>query len=160
MSNQPEHIQTAIEQAIVYAGMVDIDKSLFFMLGLFLLFAILLYFLVMKPLIAAQEQRHAGTGGAREGASQLELTIAERKRTYEQRLSSAKKDAVRIRDDIKDRATQASQARLAEARGELEMRHATELGAIASAGETARKEIAGNADRLADGVVAKLLGGN
>jgi F0F1-type ATP synthase membrane subunit b/b' len=159
MANPHENIQTALEHTMVYAGMVDIDKSLFFMLGLFLLFAILLYVLVMKPLIAAQEQRHAGTGGAREGASQIELTIAERKRDYEQRLGAAKKDAVRIREDIKEQASAASAARMAEARGELEGRHQAELGAIAAAGDKARAEIGANADRLADAVVAKLLGG-
>lgn len=158
MSNQPEHIQAAVEQALVYAGMVDVDKSLFFMLGLFLLFAILLYLLVMKPLIAAQEQRHAGTGGAREGASQIELTIAERKRDYEQRLSAAKKDAVKVRDEIKEKAMASAAGQLSERRHEAETHHAQQLVVIAEAGTKAGREIAGHADKLADVVVNKLLG--
>jgi F0F1-type ATP synthase membrane subunit b/b' len=159
MSNQPEFLQNAIDHGLVLAGMVDVDKSLFFMLGLFLLFAVLLYVLVMKPLIAAQEQRHANTGGARDGASQLELTIAERRRDYEQRLGAAKKDAVRIREDIKDQATRAGAARLTEARTNAEREHAEALGVIASAGAAARREMPAHADRLADLVVTKLVGG-
>lgn len=143
---------------MVYAGMVDIDKSLFFMLALFLLFALLLYILVMKPLIAAQQERHAGTGGAREGASQIELAIAERRKGYEQRLSVAKKEAVSIREELKEAAQKSSAANILESRAIADAHHATQMGTIAAAAQTARAELSSHADTLATAVVHKLLG--
>ena len=51
-----------VKQEVLSAGMVDFDLSLLFMLGLFLVFAVLLHFIVLKPLIAAQEARYKGMG--------------------------------------------------------------------------------------------------
>ncbi len=158
MSTLSAPLETSLEQGVAFAGMVDIDKSLFLMLGLFLLFAILLYVLVMKPLIAAQEARHAGTGGAREGASQTDLTVAERKRDYEQRLSHSKKDAVRVRDELRDAATAVASARIAAARADADSRHAASLSALGGAAAAARRELAGQADALSDVVVSKMIG--
>jgi len=158
MSNQTEQIQAAFEQSLVYAGMVDIDNSLFFMLGLFLLFAVLLYILVMKPLIAAQQERHAGTGGAREGAGQIELAIAQQRKSYEQRLGTAKKDAVSIRESLKEAANKSSAANIAESRATADAHHAEQMTEIAAAAKTARAELASQSDTLASAVVAKLLG--
>jgi F-type H+-transporting ATPase subunit b len=158
MSTLNAPLANALDHGVAFAGMVDIDKSLFIMLGLFLVFAILLHVLVMKPLIAAQEARHAGTGGAREGANQLDLAVAERKRDYEQRLSAAKKDAVRVREELKDAATATAASRIAGARAEADSRHATSLAALTEATVAARRELAGQADGLSDAVVSKMIG--
>ena len=158
MSTLTAPLANALDHGVALAGMVDIDKSLFVMLGLFLVFAILLHILVMKPLIAAQEARHAGTGGAREGASQMDLAVAERKRDYEQRLSAAKKDAVRVREDLKDAATTTAASRVAEARGIADSRHAASLASLADAATTARGQLAGQADSLSEAIVTKMIG--
>jgi F-type H+-transporting ATPase subunit b len=158
MSTLSASLDTTLEHGVAFAGMVDIDKSLFLMLGLFLLFALLLYVLVMKPLIAAQEARHAGTGGAREGASQAELTVAERKRDYDARLSQAKKDAVKVREALKDAATSAAATRLASSRADADSRQATRLATLAEASSAARKELSSQSDALSDALVSKLIG--
>jgi F0F1-type ATP synthase membrane subunit b/b' len=128
------------------------------MLGLFVLFAILLHALVMKPLIAAQEERHAKTGAAREGTTQLDVAIAERRRDYDQRLSQAKRDAVKVRDELKDAAASAAAARLATAKSEADSLHASNLGLLSEASSSARRELSGQADALSDVLVSKLIG--
>ena len=108
------HLEAAFDATFIHndrmfaAGMVDVDLSLVFMFGLFLVFAILLHFIVLKPLIVAQEARRQGMGGAREDASTFELKTAEARLAYDRRLTKARQDAVVIRDALKQDATQAA----------------------------------------------------
>ena len=101
--------QVLAGEKVLSAGMVDIDMSIFFMLGLFIVFAVLMHYLVLKPLIASQEARYRGMGGAREDASSYELRAAQMRLDYERRIHKARQDAVQIRDAIKKEATVTAQ---------------------------------------------------
>lgn len=147
------------KQSVLAAGMVDIDMSLVFMLGLFLTFAVLLHFLVMKPLLASHEKRHAGMGGAREDASAAELKVAELKLDYEKRLGKARQEAVVVRDAIRKdaNAEAASVTALAQAT------HAAKVDAqkreLEAAATKVRGELGTHANAMADTLASKLLGG-
>lgn len=141
------------------AGMVDVDLSLVFMLGLFLVFAVLLHFIVMKPIIAAQEARHKGMGGAREDASAFELRAAETRIAYEARLAKARQDAVVIRDAIKKDATAAALDETTAIQRETDARIAAAKGELAKFADKARVEMKAQSEALATELAAKLLGG-
>lgn len=151
-------ITNAGEQVLA-AGMVDIDMSIVFMLGLFLAFAVLMHYLVFKPLIASQEARYKGMGGAREDASAYELRAAELKLDYEKRMTKARQDAVQIRDAIKREASAASQERIAAMQaavnGQVEGAK-SELGRFA---EVAKTEMHAHAEALATDLSTKMIGG-
>jgi F-type H+-transporting ATPase subunit b len=143
---------------LLEAGMVDIDLSFLVMLGLFLVFAVLLHGLVLKPLIAAQEKRFASMGGAREGASEAELRAAERRIEYESALTKARQDAVLVRDQIKQDAERQSAATL-EAVNSTAQRQIgegqTQLAAVAA---TARAEMKAQVEALSSELASRLLG--
>lgn len=149
----------ASEPQVHAAGMVDVDLSLVFMLGLFLVFAVLLHFIVMKPIIAAQEARHKGMGGAREDASAFELRAAETRLAYEGRVAKARQDAVVIREAIKKDATAAAQDETAAVQRETDARIAAAKGELAKFADKARAEMKTQSEQLATELAGKLLGG-
>ncbi len=148
-----------VKQEVLSAGMVDFDLSLLFMLGLFLVFAVLLHFIVLKPLIAAQEARYKGMGGAREDASAFELRAAEKRLSYEQRLGKARQDAVVIRDAIKNEATTAAQGQTAAAQRDSEARVGAAKLELAKFADRARVEMKSHSESLSNELAQKLLGG-
>ena len=148
-----------VQQEVLSAGMVDFDLSLLFMLGLFLVFAVLLHFIVLKPLIAAQEARHKGMGGAREDASAFELKAAEKRLSYEQRLGKARQDAVVIRDAIKKEATGAAHDKTNTAQQESEARLGAAKLELAKFADKARVEMKTHSETLSNELAQKLLGG-
>lgn len=144
---------------VLSAGMVDFDLSLVFMLGLFLVFAVLLHFIVLKPLIAAQEARHQGMGGAREDASAFELKAAETQLAYEARLAKARQDAVVIRESIKKDASEQAHTTIAAVQSETDARLSAAKNELARFGEKARIEMKTHSEQLATELAGKLLGG-
>ncbi|MBL8787711.1 MAG: ATP synthase F0 subunit B [Deltaproteobacteria bacterium] len=145
---------------VLSAGMVDVDLSLVFMLGLFLVFAVLLHFIVLKPLIAAQEARQKGMGGAREDASALELKAAEAKLDYERRLGKARQDAVVIREALKQEASATAAATTAAVQADTDKKVLLAKGELVKFGDKARSEMKSHADQLSNDLATKLLGGN
>lgn len=152
-------LQSANPETILSAGMVDVDLSLFVMLGLFLVFTFLLHMLVLKPLIAAQEKRHASMGGARDGASDSELKAAERRLEYEGRLTRARQDAVLVRDQIKHAAETDSAAAVASVEADTKARLATGQAALAQTAAKARADMKAQVEQLSTDLAARLLGG-
>jgi len=144
---------------ILTAGMVDIDLSAVVMLVMFLVFAVLLHVLVLKPLIASQEQRHRSMGGAREGASEAELKAAELRLEYESRLTKARQDAVAVRDQLKAEAQTEAASIVAAVESETKQRLADGQATLRAAGAKARAELKAHSDLLSTDVVQRLLGG-
>lgn len=146
-------------EQVLAAGMVDIDMSIVFMLGLFLVFAVLMHFLVFKPLIASQEARYKGMGGAREDASTYELRAAELKLDYEKRMTKARQDAVQIREAIKREATAASQERIAAMQTAVNGQVDGAKGELGRFAEVAKTEMHAHAEALATDLSTKMIGG-
>lgn len=141
------------------AGMVDIDFSMFYMLGLFLVFAVLMHYLLFKPLIASQEARFKGMGGAREDASSYELRAAEAQLAYERRLTKARQDAVKIRDEIKKQATETAQEHISAMQGASDQQVEAAKGQLSLFAQQARAEMKVHADALATELSARIIGG-
>lgn len=150
---------TDVNPEILSAGMVDVDLSAVVMLVLFLTFAVLLHFIVLKPLIKAQEQRHESMGGAREGASESSLKAAELRLEYESRLTKARQDAVLVRDQIKNEAVAQANAKVSAVETEAKQRLADGQSALRQTATSARAEMKGHAESLSNDVAARLLGG-
>ncbi|MCC6528070.1 MAG: ATP synthase F0 subunit B [Polyangiaceae bacterium] len=147
------------EAEILSAGMVDVDKSLLFMLVLFLVFALLLHKLVLKPLIAAQEKRFASMGGAREGASESELRAAERRLEYESALTKARQEAVLVRDQIKQDAEKQAAETLEVVGAETQKQVAEGQALLADTATKARADMKAHIEALSTDLASRLLGG-
>jgi F0F1-type ATP synthase membrane subunit b/b' len=155
-----QHIDMVSDaREVLSAGMVDFDLSLLFMLGLFLVFAVLLHQIVLKPVIAAQEARHAGMGGAREDASHFELKAAESRLAYEQRLGKARQEAVVIRDALKKEASAQAFQITSQVQQETDAQIEVAKAELAKLAEKARVEMHAQSEQLASDLAQRLLGG-
>lgn len=148
-----------LKDQILAAGMVDIDMSIVFMLGLFLVFAVLMHYLVLKPLIASQEARYKGMGGAREDASSYELKAAELRLEYERRMTRARQDAVQIRDAIKREAQAAQQDRIVGMQQAVDQQVEGAKGELERFAGVARTEMHSHAEALAIDLSNRMIGG-
>ena len=147
------------KQSVLAAGMVDVDLSLVFMLALFLTFAVLLHFLVMKPLLKAHEARHAQITGGVEGVGKIELQIAELRIQHDKGLAEARQAAVAVRDARRKEAQAEAQVITAEAQSTHAAKLLAQKRDLDAAAAAVRAELGGHANTMADALTTKLLGG-
>ncbi|PIE18827.1 MAG: hypothetical protein CSA66_03675 [Proteobacteria bacterium] len=154
-----EHLDATLAEQTLRAGMIDLDFSLVFMLALFLVFALLLSKLVVKPLMDAQEQRFARMDGARSDASAAELKTAETRLAYEKQVTAARQSAVDVREQLRAEAQSQAKAMLAEVRDETEAKVEAGHRALTAAAEATRAEMKTHAVQLAAELTDKLVAG-
>ncbi len=152
-----EHLDAALADPL-RAGMIDLDFSLVVMLALFLVFALLLSKLVVKPLIDAQEQRFGSMDGARDRAAGAELQTAETRLAYEKKLTAARQAAVDVREQLRAEATAQGNAMLAEVRDETEAQVEAGQRSLGEAATKTRAEMRTHSQSLASELANKLVG--
>lgn len=152
-------IELLADKPMLTAGIVDIDLSFVFMLGLFLLFWFFMNQLITKPMMKSQAQRHESIEGAQEVAAAADLTAAETRKTYEHSLSEARQAAVVVRDEIRDAATSASRKAVAGVRQEASAELSRGQVELAAAATHARGDMSQSVDDLASALASKLIAG-
>ncbi len=145
--------------SVAKAALVDLDLSMPFMAGLFLVLFVILSKTLAEPLLQVFDRRHALTDGEKAAAvSAVKLSEA-RIRAYEERITEAKRHALDEQQKIRH-AGQAQQQELLEtvrvetaeesARGLADLRES-------AADATVRLEALGK--ELGERIATKLLGG-
>lgn len=146
-------------EAFQAAGVVDIDRSIVFVVAVFLLFAILMHYLLFKPLIVAQEARHKGLDASSADLDDLKLRTATLRKNYDDRLQAARQDAVSIREDLKKAAETKGEAEVSAAKAEQEERLEAASHELKAFEKSARDELKVHAEALAIELSKKLLEG-
>ena len=147
------------EATTVIAGIVDVDASFVFQLGLFLLFFLLMNFLVIRPMLRAHQLRFSRMEGARQDAEAMDLRAARAHAEYEEKITSTRQDAVSERDTIRDKANESRRVAVDEVRKEIADAMAKAQDARSTSLDSALAEVDAQANTLADAIVARLIGG-
>ena len=119
------------------AQLLDIDGTVFVMLGIFLLLLLILWLFLWKPYLRVRDERVARIEGAREKAAQLEADAASRLTRIEIGLAEARRAGIaettklRLEAQVREQqiiteAQDAARKMLIEARAKLEAALATE----------------------------------
>ncbi|MEZ4266123.1 MAG: ATP synthase F0 subunit B [Myxococcota bacterium] len=140
----------SIQEPILRAGLVDLDATFLVQLALFIVFALILNKKVVQPMVRTHEARHDRMAGARAEAERMDLRASEAHTAYQTRLDAARRDAVLIRDRLRDEARQQADTELEAVRIEL-----------SAAQEKTRRELNAEAARVrasSDAVVEDLAG--
>ena len=95
----------SLQEHILQAGQVDLDGSYLVQLAIFMVFAVILNFLVVKPLGRLQEMRYARMAGARIEAEKMDLRAADARNSYQGSITEARTAAVNLRESARDAAT-------------------------------------------------------
>jgi F-type H+-transporting ATPase subunit b len=142
--------------AVPQAGeqqLLDIDNTVFVMLGMFLVLAVILTQFLWKPYLRVRAERVKRVEGAREEAEALEAKTASRLANIEAQLAEARKAAnteraqVRVsamarEQQILTEAQAAAHKMLAEARSKLDASLAAERTRLQASATTLGREIA------------------
>jgi F-type H+-transporting ATPase subunit b len=133
--------------------LLDIDNTVFVMLGLFLVLAFILTQWLWKPYLRVREERVRRVEGARDEADRLEADAAARLARIEAQLAETRKvsqaeraqaraAAVVREQEIVAAAQEAARKQLVEARGKVEIALASERIRLATHADALGREIA------------------
>jgi F0F1-type ATP synthase membrane subunit b/b' len=148
-----------VEQVFL-AALVDLDGTILVMLAMFLTFFGFVSSWVVKPLVRAQELRHARMEGARRDAESMDLRSAEEQARYAADLLRARGEAVLARDALTADGKARAQELLAGVQDEVEQKAAQALGALERDAAQGRRELDSHAEDLAERIATKLVGGS
>lgn len=152
-----EHARALGDETILGARLVDLDLSLLFMLGLFLVFAFLLTKLITRPMMQSQEQRFVSMEGARAAASNAELVAAETQLAYEKQLTSARQTAVEVREQLREEALKASRETHEAVKHEVAAQVTASQTELEAAASKVRGEMKPHVEELAATLSAKII---
>jgi F-type H+-transporting ATPase subunit b len=143
---------------ILSSGLIDLDGTFFLQLAIFMIFAFLLNVLLVKPLMKTQSSRHAHMAGAREEAERMNISAADDAETYDSRIAAARKEAMGVRDDIRDSATAEAQAQLGSVNDETQAQLVEGRAKIAAATAATQGDTDAAVEALATAIADRVLG--
>ncbi|PRQ03275.1 ATP synthase subunit b [Enhygromyxa salina] len=149
---------TALLVASESLPVVDIDNTIFLQAILFLFLFVVLHFLLFKPWLEIRERRTARIGGALEQAVSLRATARESEAEYSERLAKARDEAIGLRSDRRREAETQEAEIVGVARREAASALEAQKLVLAEQTETARAELGGRVDTLADDIAQQILG--
>lgn len=148
--------EVMLEPQIARAGLIDLDITVFFQLGVFLVLMVLLNKLAFQPLLALFAERRKRTEGARAAAGET----SKRSERLEETAQASLVDANRAGAEERNRQRDAAIAAEAEALGKERSDAAARLQAERDRLERSRESILPDLDRssreLAEQLVTKL----
>lgn len=138
--------------------MIEIDKTLFVQVVVFLAFAFLMNRFAFKPFLRFLEQRHRRIFGAKEEAERLKEEAERLARAYEEELKRHREEIFRERVVLREEAKREREAKLEALKEEI---HAQVEGArqkIRQEAERAMRDLEALCEDLAIKVAERLLG--
>jgi F0F1-type ATP synthase membrane subunit b/b' len=147
-----------IQEPMIRAGLVDLDATFLVQLVLFLVFAAILNAKIVQPLIRTHEARHVRMAGARVEAERMDLRASEAHTAYLTRLEAARRDAVKIRDAIRDEARRQADGEIEAVRAELAARQTETRSALAAEASRVRASSDAVVEDLAKALANRAIG--
>ena len=141
------------------AALVDLDLSMLFMLGLFLLLFLILNKTFAQPMLKVFDQRHDLTDGAREAAASAVKRAEERMTTYETKLSETRREAVANQKQLRQEGIAREHEMLDGVRKETETSVSLGLAELQAAQKVAEVTLETTSRDLGERIVKRVLGG-
>ena len=156
-----EPTQTTLMKDLILspAGLVDLDASLFFELGLFLLLMVLLNKRLAQPMLEMFDKRHELTGGARDAAKEAVEKAESRIAKYEEKVGAARKQALAETKRIRTEGSVQERELLEAVRAEVGQEVDKGLSDLQSAAAAADTDLQKSATELGERFAARVLGG-
>ncbi len=149
----------AANMHVLKAGLVDLDFSSVFMLGLFLVLFHLLNKTLFQPMLDMFDKRHALTDGARDAANSAVAAAESRITEYEERVAGARREAIAETKRLRSEGLAAEREMLQGVRQEANEQVDKGITELNAAVVTAQTELDQNAQELGKQIAAQVLGG-
>ena len=138
--------------------MISVNFTLLVQLANFLILLVILNYLLFKPILRVLDEREKLVNESAEAKERLGQLTSEKIEEYESKLLNAKQEAMGIRAAGRADAMTVFRKAVQEARvaGDQELEKARQE--VASEAERSREVLMGEAQGLADGIAARLVG--
>ena len=144
-------------QGLVFGGLIDIDLSYFIILVLFLILAVILNFILFKPILAVRDKREARTAGARKDAAEKQRQAEEAARSYETKIRQARSQGSEQRTVVRDEALRQHRDVVSTARQKAETDSSKRIEALNRDFEESAKPVDQSAKKLAQAIADRLM---
>ncbi|MCB9728802.1 MAG: hypothetical protein H6746_10040 [Deltaproteobacteria bacterium] len=148
----------SIQEPLLRAGLVDLDATFLVQLAIFIVFAVVLNKKIVQPMVRTQQARYDRMAGARVEAERMDLRAREAHEAYQTRLDAARRDAVQVRDRIRDDARRQADARVEAVRSELTEAQGATRTALQQEGQRVRASADAVVEDLARALADRVLG--
>ena len=144
------------ETQLIFA-LVDLDQSFLINWGIFLIFAIIIYHLILKPVLQLQDVRHERTIGAKEAAADMDAKALAQVQQYENLISEASRTGNEEVQQVRDNAKAQANDTVNKARGKAQAILDEKMPQIHATYEENRTKLQATAENLSEEIVSKVL---
>ncbi len=137
---------------------MDLDVTLLFQLGLFLVCLVVLNGLIFKPFLRVIEEREERIEGAREDVERLTKLGDADMEQYQARMREARRKAQQEREALKSDGRDEERRLLAETRAQIAEGLGEKRNQISAAELEARRSLSADTEALTRQLVSKVLG--
>lgn len=146
-----------IADLISRAGLIDVDVTVFYYAGLFLILLLVLPSLVFKPMLERMENREERTAGARAEAVLIRKSADAEAEQFDKHVADEKRNALEERAKLREQTQAQADELLTTARRETQARIEQGLAAQHTAAEEARRALESDAREIAGAIAQKLV---
>jgi F-type H+-transporting ATPase subunit b len=137
--------------------MLDLSLGLFlFVVVVFLALIYLLNDMLYKPLLAFMEKREGSIRNDLAASEENSDEIESAKTLANEKISAAKSEAAKIREDALTKAKESASAKLEDGKAAIDKEYASFLEKLSIDKDALRKNIAANVSSYQDGIVGKI----
>ena len=144
------------ETQFIFA-LVDLDNSFLINWGIFLIFAVIIYHLILKPVLQLQDIRHERTIGAKEAAAEMDAKAQGQVEQYERLIAEASRTGNEEVQQVRDSAKAQANDTVSKARDKAQAILDEKMPQIHATYEENHKKLQATAETLSEEIVTKVL---
>ncbi len=148
-----------VQAKLLVSGMVDVDKTIFVQLAIFLVLIVLLKVILYDPFLKLEETREEATTGARETAAKVRVQCRTLEKDIEEKINDARLQGTQLRDELKAAGQRVADEQVQDTRTKTDESVRAELMELKAAESGARAVLSTEARRLADLAADRILEG-
>jgi F-type H+-transporting ATPase subunit b len=143
---------------VLKGALVDLDATVFLVIGIFLLFYLLLRFALFRPVLRLLDERQARIEGTRKLAQELREKAMEATRQYEALLKEARAQGAELKLSLRQEGQRLERELVDEVRRETEAQLVAGKAELQAEMERAAAELEREVAALSRAAAARLLG--
>ncbi len=146
-----------VNDLVSRAGLIDLDVTVFYFAGLFVILLLVLPNLVFKPMLERMDKREERTSGARHDAQMIRKAADAEAEQFDKHVADEKRRALEERAKIREETQHKADDTIAQARRDTQARIEAGLVAQHAQAAQARTVIENDAREIADAIAQKLV---
>ncbi len=146
-----------VNDLVSRAGLIDLDVTVFYYAGLFVILLLILPNLVFKPMLDRMEKREERTSGARHEAQLIRKSADAEAEQFDKHVADEKRKALEERAKLREETQRKADETIAHARRDTQARIEAGLVAQHAQAAQARTAIESDAREIASAIAQKLV---